>query len=159
MLGIHAKKSNCPPPACLPLQHSSPQRRTSSVLHSNSVTFSKPSLVSIAKPVLGVGIHSVLCGHALFMTAPVLVESRIKGPDVVSLTCNPSTQVAEEGASRVQSEPWLLSEFKTSLGYMRPYVKQTNKNPQRVKRKVRLKVFKALCKTDILVSSAPFSPP
>lgn len=93
------------------------------------------------------------------MTAPVLVESRIKGPDVVSLTCNPSTQVAEEGASRVQGEPWLLSEFKTSLGYVRPYVKQTNKNPERVKRKVRLKVLKALCKADILVSSAPFSLP
>lgn len=71
----------------------------------NSVTVSKLSLGSIAKPVLGVGTHFPLCSHIIFIIASVLVGSRIKEPDVMYHTCNPIIQAAVTGSSGVQGQP------------------------------------------------------
>lgn len=38
--------------------------------------------------------------------------------------CNPCTQEAEAGGQAVQGHNWLHSKFKTSLGYVRPCLKQ-----------------------------------
>jgi hypothetical protein len=42
---------------------------------------------------------------------------------MVIQTCNLSTWQVEAGESRVQGHPWLYSEFKTSMGYMRLFLK------------------------------------
>lgn len=34
--------------------------------------------------------------------------------------CNPSTEELETERPEIQGQPWLYSEFETSLGYMRP---------------------------------------
>lgn len=74
-------------PACLrPSLAFSTTEGTIFIPSFNSVTVSKLSPGSIAKPELGVGIHFLLCRHSLLIIASVPVESKkIKGPDVVSV--------------------------------------------------------------------------
>lgn len=45
---------------------------------------------------------------------------------MIEHACNLSAQELEAEASGVQGHPQLHSRFKARLGYMRPYVKQTN---------------------------------
>lgn len=49
---------------------------------------------------------------------------------MVGYTCNPSTHV--EAGSEVQGLPWFHEEFKSTLGYKRPYLKSENTHYQAV---------------------------
>lgn len=69
-------ESNCALPCLHPSLAFSTTEGTIFIPSFNSVTVSKLSPGSIAKPELGVGIHFLLCRHSLLIIASVLVESK-----------------------------------------------------------------------------------
>lgn len=62
------------------------------------------------------------------MAIPKLPCAPKKLTDVVTHTCNPSIWEVEAGRSGVQGQPQLHREFKTYLGYRKPF-KQTKNLP------------------------------
>lgn len=71
-------------------------------------------------------IISLLSGENVLATqgnsknSESLVEKGGKPGEVVLASFDPSTWEVDAGGERVQGHPWLQSEFKASLGYVRP---------------------------------------
>lgn len=57
----------------------------------------------------------------------IIVKTQLISRGVVSPTCNPSSQEVEAGGFRVQGQPQLHPDFKTSLGYIRHYFRKNQK--------------------------------
>lgn len=64
----------------------------------------------------------------LARSRPRVQSQALWKPGMSSHTCNSSTWEVETGGSKVQGHFWLPNEFRTSLGYLRAYLK--NKNNQ-----------------------------
>lgn len=62
----------------------------------------------------------------------MLIKTVFLKRSMIEHACNPSMQKVEAEGSGVQGQPQLLREFETDLGYMRPCLKQTNKQKSQV---------------------------
>lgn len=59
-------------------------------------------------------------------------KSKRNGTGIVGYMCNPTSWEVEPGGSDTQGHPGLHHEFKANLGHPKPYLKQRNKQTNKI---------------------------